>query len=182
MPIARHPSPSTEFRMPWCKNGRFAFRTSVHATQNGRLACRMSITISRIVFWSFWAPQPFIPAWRKNPSLLHCRFLYYWYINTSSNKLAWRMSKDPSPSFTHPSLRFLSMNQRDRGSSEGVKDFFKFIFEKSAICHKLRLTFSFIIRCLVADTSFICHYLPLICHSKCYMRINKLACLWQSGR
>lgn len=151
MPISRHPSPSTEFRMPWCKNGRFAFRTSVHATQNGRLACRMSITISRIVFWSFWAPQPFIPAWRKNPSLiLHCDF-FLWISEIEGQVKEWRI-------------------------------FLKFIFVKSAICHKLRLTFSFITQWLVADKWIICHYLPLICHSKCYMRINKLACLWQSGR
>ena len=37
------------------------------------------------------------------------------------------MLKDPSLSFTHPSLLFLSQYQQDRWASEGVKDFSAFI-------------------------------------------------------
>ena len=66
-------------------------------------------------------------AWRKNPSLLHYWTLSSWGISISVAKNEWRMLEDPSPSFTHPSLRFLPKNQQDRWPSEGVKDFFAFI-------------------------------------------------------
>ena len=72
-------------------------------------------------------------AWRINPSLLHCLNLFYWYISISVAKKEWRIAKDPSPSFTHPSLPFLPQNQWDIGSSEGVKDFFAFV-KKIVLC------------------------------------------------
>ena len=93
-------------RTPWIQDVRFCSKDGT--------SCIHGVPIKRA-------------AWRKNPSLLHCLNLFYWYISISVAKKEWRIAKDPSPSFTHPSLSFPSKNQKVIWPSEGVKDYFAFI-------------------------------------------------------